>query len=63
MHAVVESAIEASGLEWTFIRPGMFATNALLWWQKSIRAEGVVRVPYADARTAPVHEWTSQRSR
>ncbi|MGO4649201.1 NAD(P)H-binding protein [Nocardia sp. 2YAB30] len=56
MHTVVESAIAESGLEWTFIRPGMFATNALWWWQKSIRDEGAVRVPYADARTAPIHE-------
>jgi len=56
MHTVVESAIEKSELAWTFIRPGMFATNALWWWQRSIRDEGVVRVPYADARTAPIHE-------
>ncbi|MGK8523024.1 NAD(P)H-binding protein [Nocardia asteroides] len=56
MHTIVESAIERSGLEWTFIRPGMFATNALWWWRKSIRDEGVVRLPYADARTAPIHE-------
>jgi uncharacterized protein YbjT (DUF2867 family) len=56
MHTVVESAIEKSGLEWTFIRPGMFATNALWWWQQSIRDAGVARVPYADARTAPIHE-------
>ncbi|MBF6339930.1 NAD(P)H-binding protein [Nocardia abscessus] len=56
MHTVVESAIEKSDLEWTFIRPGMFATNALWWWQKSIRDEGVVRMPYPDSRTAPIHE-------
>ncbi|WP_433196617.1 NAD(P)H-binding protein [Nocardia sp. CA-107356] len=56
MHTVVESAIEKSELTWTFIRPGMFATNALWWWQRSIRDEGRVRVPYADARTAPIHE-------
>ncbi|WP_209894945.1 NAD(P)H-binding protein [Nocardia goodfellowii] len=56
MHAVVESALEKSELAWTFIRPGMFATNALWWWQRSIREEGVVRLPYPHARTAPVHE-------
>ncbi|MEU1547740.1 NAD(P)H-binding protein [Nocardia sp. NPDC005745] len=55
-HGIVESAIVESALEWTFIRPGMFATNALWWWQKSIRDEGVVRLPYADARTTPIHE-------
>lgn len=56
MHTIVESAIEKSGLEWTFIRPGMFASNALWWWQQSVRTEGVVRLPYPDAETAPVHE-------
>ncbi|MEV5839127.1 NAD(P)H-binding protein [Nocardia sp. NPDC052112] len=56
MHSVIESAIERSELAWTFIRPGMFATNALWWWQHSIRNEGVVRMPYPDSRTAPIHE-------
>ena len=56
LHRTVEVAIEESGMAWTFIRPGMFATNTLWWWTKSIRAEGVVRAPYPDAQTAPVHE-------
>lgn len=56
MHARVESAIEESGLDRTFIRPGMFATNALWWWQKSIREKNIVRLPYPEARTAPIHE-------
>ncbi|MRH92662.1 NAD(P)H-binding protein [Nocardia sp. SYP-A9097] len=56
MHIAVESAIEKSSLEWTFIRPGMFATNTLWWWQRSIREEGVARLPYPDSRTAPIHE-------
>ncbi|GGL07876.1 NAD(P)H-binding protein [Nocardia jinanensis] len=56
MHRIVESALEKSALEWTFIRPGMFATNALWWWQRSIREKGSVRVPYPEARTAPIHE-------
>ncbi|MGW1741383.1 NAD(P)H-binding protein [Nocardia sp. NPDC001965] len=56
MHADVESALENSGVGSTFIRPGMFATNSLWWWQKSIRNEGVVRMPYPEAQTAPVHE-------
>ncbi|MCO6009295.1 NAD(P)H-binding protein [Actinoallomurus purpureus] len=55
-HQAVEAAIERSGIDWTFIRPGMFATNTLWWWQRSIRAESVVRTPYPDAQTAPVHE-------
>ncbi|MGI5323778.1 NAD(P)H-binding protein [Actinomadura nitritigenes] len=55
-HRTVELAIERSGIDWTFIRPGMFATNTLWWWQRPIRDEGVVRNPYPDAQTAPVHE-------
>ncbi|MGI5131437.1 NAD(P)H-binding protein [Pseudonocardia sp. CA-107938] len=55
-HRVVESAIERSGIDWTFVRPGMFATNTLWWWQQPIRDEGVVRNPYPDAQTAPIHE-------
>lgn len=56
MHADIERSIEASGLEWTFLRPGMFAANTLLWWAPQIRAGNVVRWPYGDAPTAPVHE-------
>lgn len=55
-HRAVEVAIERSGMAWTFIRPGMFATNTLWWWTRSIRAEGVVRIPYPDSQSAPVHE-------
>ena len=55
-HRAVERAIERSGLRWTFVRGGTFATNALWWWQRQIRDHGVVRNPYPDAQTAPVHE-------
>jgi uncharacterized protein YbjT (DUF2867 family) len=55
-HRAVEVALEQSGIPWTFIRPGMFATNTLWWWGRSIRAEGVARAPYPDAQSAPVHE-------
>jgi len=56
MHQAVEEALEKSGLEWTFIRGGMFATNALGLWAPSIRRNGRVALPYPEARTAPVHE-------
>jgi uncharacterized protein YbjT (DUF2867 family) len=55
-HRAVELALEESGLAWTFVRGGMFATNAVWWWATSIRTEGVVRTPYPDAHNAPVHE-------
>ena len=56
MHAKTEELIRASGLPWTFLRPGMFAANAISWWAPQIRAGDVVRWPYGDAPTAPVHE-------
>lgn len=55
-HRTVELAIEQSGMDWTFIRPGMFATNTRWWWTESIRTQSVVRLPYPDAQTAPIHE-------
>ncbi|MGH3621455.1 MAG: NAD(P)H-binding protein, partial [Sciscionella sp.] len=54
-HAVVERAVERSGLEWTFLRPGAFAGNTLQW-APQIRGGGVVRAAYGDAATAPIHE-------
>ena len=55
-HRAVELAIEQSGIDWTFIRPGMFAANTRWWWAESIRAANTVRIPYPDAQTAPIHE-------
>jgi uncharacterized protein YbjT (DUF2867 family) len=53
----IERLIETSGLEWTFLRPGIFAANALSWWAPRIRAGvDVVRWPHATAATAPIHE-------
>jgi uncharacterized protein YbjT (DUF2867 family) len=52
----LERRIEASGLEWTFLRPGMLASNALNWWAPQIRAGDVVRWPYMDVPTTPIDE-------
>src|SRR5499425_3283435 len=52
----IETMIESSGRQWTFLRPGMFAANALLWWAPQIRSGDVVRWPHAEAPTAPIHE-------
>ncbi|HEV2636030.1 MAG TPA: NAD(P)H-binding protein [Actinocrinis sp.] len=55
-HRDLESRIRQTGVQWTFLRPaGGFAATALEWAEQ-IRAEGVARFPFADARTAPVHE-------
>ena len=52
----IERLIENSGLDWTFLRPGMFAANARRWWRPQIRAGAPVRWPYVFAPTAPIHE-------
>ncbi|MBO0799930.1 MAG: NAD(P)H-binding protein, partial [Blastocatellia bacterium] len=55
-HADIERLIEQSGMEWTFLRPGGFATNARLWWGPQIREGDVVRWPYGAAAWAPIDE-------
>lgn len=56
MFEQIEHTIETSGVPWTFLRPGMFAANALLWWSPQIRAGNVVRWPYLAVPTAPIDE-------
>jgi uncharacterized protein YbjT (DUF2867 family) len=56
LHAEIERLIAAAGLESTFIRPGMFASNARFWWGSAIREGDVVRWPYGAAETAPIDE-------
>jgi uncharacterized protein YbjT (DUF2867 family)/ketosteroid isomerase-like protein len=51
----VEAAIRASGLAWTFLRPGGFATNTLQW-AGAIRAGVPVRMPYPKAARSLIHE-------
>jgi uncharacterized protein YbjT (DUF2867 family) len=52
----VEHAVEASGLEWTHVRPGGFMANMLQIWAPSIRAERVVRYPFGDQPEMLIHE-------
>lgn len=55
LNAADEQAVIASGVPWTFLRPGPFMVNDLPWaW--GVKAEGVVRAAYGDAATAPVDE-------
>jgi uncharacterized protein YbjT (DUF2867 family) len=54
-HVVVEDALRASGIDWTFVRPGAFATNSLMW-ARSVKADREVRWFYPDVQVAPVHE-------
>jgi uncharacterized protein YbjT (DUF2867 family) len=56
LHDDIERRITGSGLEWTFLRPGMFASNTLSWWAPAIRSGADVRWPYGAAQTAPVDD-------
>ncbi len=53
--ALVERAIEESGVDWTFLRPAGFAANTLMWADQ-IRAGDVVRWPFGAARRALIDE-------
>jgi uncharacterized protein YbjT (DUF2867 family) len=55
LHATAEQHIRDSGLDWTFLRPNAFATNALQWAPR-IRAGDTVHGVFADALSAPIHE-------
>lgn len=52
---LVEQAVVASGVEWTFLRAGGFATNTL-GWAPMIRAGDEVRWPYGEAARSLIHE-------
>ncbi|MCX5206316.1 NAD(P)H-binding protein [Streptomyces sp. NBC_00237] len=56
MLRAVEEVVEASGLEWTHVRPGEFAMNKLDMWGASIRTENTVRNAFPAALGVPVHE-------
>ena len=42
-----EAAVRESGLDWTILRPGGFASNTLGWAQR-VRAERTVAAPFAE---------------
>ncbi|MEU7912222.1 SDR family oxidoreductase [Microbispora bryophytorum] len=43
----VEEAVRESGLAWTILRPGVFASNAYAW-AEPVRAERTVAAPFGD---------------
>jgi uncharacterized protein YbjT (DUF2867 family) len=53
--ALVERAVEDSGVEWTFLRPTGFAANTLMWADQ-IHSGDVVRWPFGAAARALVDE-------
>jgi uncharacterized protein YbjT (DUF2867 family) len=54
-HKMAEDAVKASGIDWTILRCGGFATNTLSW-AASVRADSVVRAPYGEAAVAMLAE-------
>lgn len=52
-HRANEKKLEASGLEWTFIRPGNFMTNTLMW-ADTIKKDGAIYQPVGNGKYAPI---------
>ncbi|HEX2733184.1 MAG TPA: NAD(P)H-binding protein [Polyangiaceae bacterium] len=55
-HLAFEQAISDAGLEFTFLRPGAFASNARRFWGDAISKEQAVPLPYPEAEQAPIDE-------
>src|SRR5215208_1016561 len=54
-HYEREEVIRASGLDWTFLRPGMFMSNTIDWWAESIKGQNSVFFPGGKkGKVAPV---------
>ncbi|KOV75600.1 SDR family oxidoreductase [Nocardia sp. NRRL S-836] len=43
----LEDVLRSSGADWSLLRPGGFASNAL-WWAESVRAQRTVAAPFGD---------------
>ncbi|TXS44325.1 NAD(P)H-binding protein [Streptomyces sp. t39] len=54
-HTELERLIQASGLEWTALRPTGFASNTL-GWAREVRTTGAVRAPLARLARPLIHE-------
>lgn len=52
-HIRAEEAVQQSGMAWTILRPGVFASNALEW-APAIRAGKAVCVPFPDTPIVPI---------
>jgi uncharacterized protein YbjT (DUF2867 family) len=53
--AAVERLVEASGAQWTILRPTGFAANTLMWADQ-VRSSDVVRWVYGAAARSLIHE-------
>lgn len=53
-HQEAEDAVAASGLPFTCLRPGAFASNALRFFMPQLAGGDVVRLPFPDSEQAPI---------
>ena len=54
-HYEREELILSSGIDWTFLRPGMFMSNTIEWWADSIKGQESVFFPGGKkGRVAPI---------
>ncbi len=53
-HREREQLIEASGIDWTFLRPSMFMSNTIEWWADSIKQQSAVYFPGGKGTVAAV---------
>jgi uncharacterized protein YbjT (DUF2867 family) len=53
-HDAGERVLRESGLDWTFVRPGAFMSNAL-GWRDTIRSQGKVFTHFGDGRLPVIH--------
>ncbi|WP_328409068.1 NAD(P)H-binding protein [Nocardia sp. NBC_00403] len=53
MHMTGEAAIDASGIDWTFLRPSGFMSNTFEWLEQ-LRAGDVVRAPFGGVPIAAI---------
>lgn len=54
-HRAAEAAVQASAMQWTFIRPDTMASNCLQW-ARDIQQDGRVYAAYPESMRNPVHE-------
>jgi uncharacterized protein YbjT (DUF2867 family) len=54
MLSTIERHIESTSLQYTFLRPGIFADNCINWWGPAFRNNEAVRWPLLQAPTAPI---------
>jgi uncharacterized protein YbjT (DUF2867 family) len=52
-HLEAEEIVKASGMEWTMVRPGNYASNTLRW-AGTIKAQGKVFAPGGDGQSAVI---------